>query len=351
MLGVNTVLFGYQRLICIVAAALLLCLSGNGQSASTEEQIGKASSSQPDLVQQLSDSTITHDVFTLHLLHLTEPELAKLTKNWMIVTRESVRRAAETNIALSTASEATAKRLQTDFEAQLNERNQLLRKMTWILDEWSEKGASEEDVAVYRKYATAVLRSEFQATDPATIIKLIQKWLFSKDGGLRILIGIAVIVISLLLLNIAAVVLSGSFRRSLAKRSSVSTLLRDFLSAAAYWILFVLGAAFVLSSMGFDLTPLMAAFGGASFIIGFATQSTLSNLTSGLLLMINRPFDVGDQVDLAGVSGIVESVSTVSTIIRDENDQTTIIPNKKVWDSVIINKGCKVRPSDTTKTS
>jgi small conductance mechanosensitive channel len=53
--------------------------------------------------------------------------------------------------------------------------------------------------------------------------------------------------------------------------------------------------------------------------------------------MVSRPFDVGDQVDIAGVSGVVESVNTISTVIRDADNQKTIVPNKKVWDSVIVN--------------
>ena len=58
----------------------------------------------------------------------------------------------------------------------------------------------------------------------------------------------------------------------------------------------------VLSAHGINMTPLIAAFGGASFVIAFATQSTLSNLASGLLLMVSRPFDIGDRVDVAGQS-------------------------------------------------
>jgi small conductance mechanosensitive channel len=144
---------------------------------------------------------------------------------------------------------------------------------------------------------------------------------------------------ALFLLNVLALAMAATFKRSLSKRKQLSTLLRDFLSKTAYWIIFAVGAALVLSSMGFNLTPLMAAFGGASFIIGFATQSTLSNLASGLLVMVSRPFDVGDKVNIAGVSGTVESVTSISTVIRDAEGRVTIVPNKKVWDSVIINEG------------
>ena len=61
-----------------------------------------------------------------------------------------------------------------------------------------------------------------------------------------------------------------------------------------------IGIMFVLTLLGFDITPLFAVVGGASFIIAFAMQETLGNLASGLLIMFTRPFDVGDFVEAAG---------------------------------------------------
>jgi small conductance mechanosensitive channel len=92
-----------------------------------------------------------------------------------------------------------------------------------------------------------------------------------------------------------------------------------------------------LSLFGINMTPLLAVFGGASFVVGFAMQSTLSNLASGLLLMITKPFDVGDAVDAAGVSGTVKNVSIVSTTILTFDNQVIVVPNTKVWESVITN--------------
>ena len=93
----------------------------------------------------------------------------------------------------------------------------------------------------------------------------------------------------------------------------------------------------VLSAHGINLTPLLAAFGGASFVVAFATQSTLSNLASGMLLMITRPFDIGDTVDVAGVSGKIRNVSMVSTNIQSNDGQMVVVPNKMVWENVIVN--------------
>jgi small conductance mechanosensitive channel len=317
---------------------LVSCVLGT-QQPTVAQNSTETQSDQNVLLQQLNDPELTDDRFTLRLLHLTNDELKDLANDWLLITREKVKQAADTNVALATASGPAAEQLREKLDRQIRTRNRLLRKMQLILNEWSAKGASDEAVAAYRRYAQAVLRSEFRATDLRSLLKFARGWIFSKDGGLRLLSWIGWLVASLFLMSVLARLLAGFLGRSLKRRSHLSMMLRDFISRTAYWIIFALGAALVLSSMGFNLTPLMAMFGGASFIVGFATQSTLGNLASGLLIMVSRPFDVGDQVDIAGVSGVVESVNTISTVIRDAANQKTIVPNKKVWDSVIVNSG------------
>jgi small conductance mechanosensitive channel len=93
----------------------------------------------------------------------------------------------------------------------------------------------------------------------------------------------------------------------------------------------------VLSIFGVNITPLFAVLGGASFILAFAMQETLGNLAAGLMIMINKPFDVGDLIDTNGVIGQVEAVSIVSTTVRTLDNQVVILPNSQVWGSIITN--------------
>jgi small conductance mechanosensitive channel len=93
----------------------------------------------------------------------------------------------------------------------------------------------------------------------------------------------------------------------------------------------------VLAALGVNITPLFALVGGASFIAAFALQDTLGNLAAGLMIMINRPFDEGDYVSVAGVGGTVSHVSVVSTTVTTPDDQVIVIPNSKVWGDVITN--------------
>ena len=89
--------------------------------------------------------------------------------------------------------------------------------------------------------------------------------------------------------------------------------------------------------MEVNITPLLAAIGAAGFVIGFALQGTLSNFASGLLILAYRPFDVGDVIEAAGVSGVVDSVSLFSTHIRTFDNKLMIVPNNDIWGGTITN--------------
>ena len=74
----------------------------------------------------------------------------------------------------------------------------------------------------------------------------------------------------------------------------------------------MIGIMMALGTLGVPLGPLMAALGGGGFIVGFALQETLGNFASGMLIMVYRPFDVSDYVNIAGAEGAVKQMSLVS---------------------------------------
>jgi small conductance mechanosensitive channel len=99
----------------------------------------------------------------------------------------------------------------------------------------------------------------------------------------------------------------------------------------------VIGFVVALSALEVNIAPLLAAIGAAGFVIGLALQGTLSNFASGLLILFYRPFDVGDVIDAGGVSGIVDSVSLVSTHVRTFDNKMMIVPNNDIWGGTITN--------------
>ena len=99
----------------------------------------------------------------------------------------------------------------------------------------------------------------------------------------------------------------------------------------------IMALVFALAQLGFSLGPLLAGFGVVGFILGFAMQDSLSNLAAGMMILINRPYDVGDLVDISGVFGKVENMSMVSTSILTLDNQKLVVPNSKIWGDVIKN--------------
>jgi len=137
-------------------------------------------------------------------------------------------------------------------------------------------------------------------------------------------------------------VLARVTRRFVAKaldRTKVSTskLLRDMVISIAGRVVLVIGFVLVLSQLGINLGPVLAGFGIAGVVIGFALQDTLANFAAGAMILAYRPYDVGDFVEAAGISGRVRDMSLVSTRILTFDHQTLIVPNSKIWGDVIRN--------------
>ena len=99
----------------------------------------------------------------------------------------------------------------------------------------------------------------------------------------------------------------------------------------------LLGLVVALNQVGIELAPLLAGLGIAGLVIGFALQDTLSNFASGLMILIYRPFDVGSVIEAGGMTGQVDQMSLVSTIIVTGDNQEVILPNKQVWSGMIRN--------------
>jgi len=122
-----------------------------------------------------------------------------------------------------------------------------------------------------------------------------------------------------------------------SKNLKLSQLMQDFFIGMSGNIVWVIGILVGLSQIGLNLAPVLTGFGIAGVIIGFALQDTLSNFAAGMMLLIYRPFDVGDFVFAGGVDGKVSHMSLVNTTIKTFDNQIIIIPNGKIWGDVIKN--------------
>ncbi|AIW19414.1 mechanosensitive ion channel [Vibrio coralliilyticus] len=122
-----------------------------------------------------------------------------------------------------------------------------------------------------------------------------------------------------------------------SKNLKMSQLMQDFFIAMSGNAVWIIGILIGLSQIGLNLTPVLTGFGIAGVIVGFALQDTLSNFAAGMMLLIYRPFDVGDFVFAGGVDGKVSHMSLVNTTIKTFDNQIIIVPNGKIWGDVIKN--------------
>jgi small conductance mechanosensitive channel len=158
------------------------------------------------------------------------------------------------------------------------------------------------------------------------------------DSGPRVLLKMVAVVVIMLLGWLAARVARRATARALdSTRANISQLLRRTLVKLAFNAVMALATMIALSQLGINLGPIFAGLGVVGFILGFAMQDSLSNLASGMMILIYRPYDVGDLVDIAGAFGRVENMSMVSTSILTLDNQKLVVPNSKIWGDVIKN--------------
>ncbi|WP_282110640.1 mechanosensitive ion channel family protein [Shewanella algicola] len=150
----------------------------------------------------------------------------------------------------------------------------------------------------------------------------------------KIVVFLLILFITSLVAKIVTKIISKTVR---ASKLQFSQLLQEFFISLSSKVVYALGVLIALSQLGFELGPLLAGFGIAGVIIGFALQDTLSNFASGMMILIYRPFDVGDLINAAGVTGRVSHMSLVSTTIKTLDNQRLIVPNNKIWGDTINN--------------
>jgi len=156
--------------------------------------------------------------------------------------------------------------------------------------------------------------------------------------GPRLLFRVLLVVLVLYAFSRLAKLVQRGVERALSSgRVRLSHLLKRMIVSTAKNLTIFLGILFALSQLGISLGPLLAGLGIAGFIIGFALQDTLSNFASGLMILIYRPFDVGDFVEGGGVTGKVDRMSLVNTTFKTLDNQVIVVPNNMIWQNVVTN--------------
>jgi small conductance mechanosensitive channel len=149
-------------------------------------------------------------------------------------------------------------------------------------------------------------------------------------------INIALAIVVFIVGRLIAKVLIKVLERLLV-RAKVDSMLIEFIGsiASAALLLFVIIAS--LDMLGVNTTSLIAMLGAAGLAVGLALQGSLQNFASGVLLIIFRPFQVGNFIDAGGVSGTVEKITIFNTIMLTPDNREIIVPNASVYGGTITN--------------
>lgn len=126
-------------------------------------------------------------------------------------------------------------------------------------------------------------------------------------------------------------------RKGMERTGKIDATLGGFLSSLIYYGLIALVLITTLGIFGVPTTSFAAVIGAAGLAIGLALQGTLGHVASGVMMLGFRPFDVGDFVEAAGVSGTVKQIGLFTTEIATVDNKKVIVPNGKIFDGVITN--------------
>ncbi len=147
-------------------------------------------------------------------------------------------------------------------------------------------------------------------------------------------------VVGVLILLVISWIVAGSMSRLVRRaldRSRLDASLSHFASRLAYWSILLMAMLACLSAFGIQTTSFAAVIGAAGLAIGLAFQGTLSNFAAGIMLLVFRPFKIGDFVKIGGTAGTVQMIDLFSTALDAPDNCRVIVPNRDVFGSTIEN--------------
>jgi len=152
------------------------------------------------------------------------------------------------------------------------------------------------------------------------------------EQGLKALAGLAVFLIGIFAAR--------SVRKALVRvfaRTDLDVTLEKFLTSLFYYLILTMAGVAALGMMGVQMASVITILGAAGLAVGLALQGTLSNVASGVMLLIFRPFKVGDFVDAGGTAGTVDSIGLFSTRLNTPDNVLIIVPNSGIYGGTIKN--------------
>lgn len=178
-----------------------------------------------------------------------------------------------------------------------------------------------------------MLISSNDLTDKVDLSFAQSMMLWLQTNIMQIIGAIAVLVIGLLVASF----LSRAAERALTKSNRFEPTIAAFLSNIVKYALWAVVLVTVLSQFGVETTSIIAALGGMALAVGLALQGTLSNVASGVMILVQRPFVVGEGIQTKDFTAVVQRIGLFTTELRQFDGLYVMVPNSELWNQPIIN--------------
>lgn len=164
----------------------------------------------------------------------------------------------------------------------------------------------------------------------------VELWNQVQTTGVSFLIDAAIAIVIFFVGRIIAKIVSGGVRK-LMHAQEVDQILESFVGNLVYWMLMTFVIIAAISQLGIQTTSLIAIMGAAGLAIGLALQGSLANFAAGVLIVMFRPYRMGDFVEAAGIAGVVVQVQILTTVLKTGDNKQIVVPNGQIMASIITN--------------
>ncbi len=131
--------------------------------------------------------------------------------------------------------------------------------------------------------------------------------------------------------------LSDLVKRKVVSHERIDDTIGSFAASIVRWLILLVTVIAILQMFGVEATSLVAVLGASTLAIGLALQGTLSDIAAGVMLIIFRPYKIGQFVDIGGTSGTVKDLNIFVTELVTADNVQIILPNGKAWGAVVMN--------------
>ena len=152
------------------------------------------------------------------------------------------------------------------------------------------------------------------------------------DFAINIIIAIAIFFVGRM---IARAIAKGL--RTLMQSQEVDKILESFVGNLVYWMLMTFVIIAAIGRLGIQTTSLIAIMAAGGLAVGLSLQGSLANFAAGVLIVMFRPYRVGDFVEAAGIAGTVLDVQILTTILKTGDNKQIVVPNGQIMGSIITN--------------